>query len=136
MEFTDEESKQMLQNWRPPDSPEYIASNSAIDQIEAKLAEYGKIPAETWIAGNDTCARVEWILCRLKVTENILVRYKKALEKIEKLSVAKEVRGELLDMSYPEHKVKEGGWVEIPSLMKKGLDYAARIAHECLWKIE
>ena len=112
-----------------------MSSDKQIVEIESKLAAYGKIPNECWIGENSVRDRVEWIIRRLKMTELTLVRYGEALKEIEKLSEIKEVRGELLDIGYPEHKVKEGGWIEIPALMKKGLDHAAKIANECLWKI-
>ena len=64
--------------------------------------------------------------------ESGLERAMDALRKIAELDKATQVRGLLEDTGVPDKFVDEGGWVPIHPQMKRGLEYAARIARKAL----
>lgn len=86
----------------------------------------GEIEDRTW---SRDASKVVGELNRCMTNEE---KYKKALEKIVALENITEIRGGFFDIETPDHLIKEGGWVPIPSQVKLGLEKAAQIAKEAL----
>ena len=69
-----------------------------------------------------------------KMNDDLLERYRIALEEIADLENMKEVSGFLEDIGVSDHQIKEGGWVPIHPRTLRGFQHASRIAKIALGK--
>ena len=61
-------------------------------------------------------------------------RLRSALGTIAALANVTQIRGPLENLGVPDHLVDTDGWGPIPPDVKRGLDYAAKIARKALEK--